>query len=401
VKNKQDLKTLRNIILKGRTDAMKVFVAGGGPAGLYAAYLIKKRRPDAEITLVEQNPAGATFGFGVVFSDKALEFLREDDPETHALIMPAMQIWSDLTVIHRGEDIRIDGIGFASIGRLDLLKLLQKRLGSVGVVPQYETVMSELPMREDYDLIIVTDGVNSTIRAAHANEFGTTVTPLKNKFVWYGTTKEFPTLTQTFIDTADGPFNAHHYRYQPGMSTFIAECDEHTWKRVGFDTMSEDESRAACERIFADILDGHPLITNRSLWRNFPKVWNNHWYAGNMVLLGDALRTSHFSIGSGTRLALEDVIALVKALDESDFNPATALPAYEAARRPIVEKIVSAANASAHWYEDFGDHMKLAPWDFAWSYIQRSGRIDPEKLRKIAPAFVGGYEASRNLSGAA
>jgi 2-polyprenyl-6-methoxyphenol hydroxylase-like FAD-dependent oxidoreductase len=376
---------------------MKVYVAGGGPAGLYAAYLIKMRRPDAQITLVEQNPAGATFGFGVVFSDKALDFLREDDPETYALITPAMQMWTDLTVVHRAKEIRIDGIGFAAIGRLHLLQLLQERLASTGVKPHYGTVMREPPDPRDYDLIVVSDGVNSSIRQAYADKFGTIIEPLAAHFVWYGTTKEFPTLTQTFVDTPHGPFNAHHYRYAPNKSTFIAECGPETWKRAGFDKMSEDESRKACEGIFADVLDGHPLITNRSLWRNFPKVRNEHWSHNNIVLVGDALRTAHFSIGSGTRLALEDVIALVRALDETGFDVARALPAYEAARRPIVDKLVTAANTSADWYEDFGEHMKLSPWDFAWSYIQRSGRIDPEKLRRIAPRFVAGYEASQSI----
>jgi 2-polyprenyl-6-methoxyphenol hydroxylase-like FAD-dependent oxidoreductase len=379
---------------------MKVYVAGGGPAGLYAAYLIKKRRPDAEITLVEQNPAHATFGFGVVFSDKALEFLREDDPDTHALITPAMQMWTDLTVVHRGEDIRIDGIGFAAIARLQLLQLLQQRLASTGVKPHYGTVMDKPPNPVEYDLVIVSDGANSSIRQTYAEAFGTKVVPLANHFVWYGTTKEFPTLTQTFVDTPHGPFNAHHYRYAPGMSTFIAECSPETWARAGFAEKSEDESRAACEAVFADVLDGHPLITNRSLWRNFPRISNERWHHRNMVLVGDALRTAHFSIGSGTRLALEDVIALVQALDAHDFRPANALPAFEAARRPIVDKLVAAANTSAAWYEDFGEHMKLAPWDFAWSYIQRSGRIDPEKLRRFAPRFVAGYEASRTQMGA-
>jgi 2-polyprenyl-6-methoxyphenol hydroxylase-like FAD-dependent oxidoreductase len=379
---------------------MKVFVAGGGPAGLYAAYLIKTRRPDAEITLVEQNPAGATFGFGVVFSDKALEFLRDDDPETHALITPAMQMWTDLTVVHRNEEIRIDGIGFAAIGRLHLLKLLQQRLASTGVTPHYGTVMQQPPNPQDYDLVIVSDGANSAIRQANHEAFGTSVEPLGNHFVWYGTTKEFPTLTQTFVETSDGCFNAHHYRYAPGMSTFIAECGPETWARAGFSTMSEGENRKACEAIFADALDGYSLITNRSLWRNFPRIRNERWHHRNMVLIGDSLRTAHFSIGSGTRLALEDVIALVQALDTNSYDVAKALPAYEAARRPIVEKLLSAANASAGWYEDFGEHMKLDPWDFAWSYIQRSGRIDPEKLRRIAPQFVAGYEASLGLKGA-
>jgi benzoate-CoA ligase family protein len=373
---------------------MKVFIAGGGPAGLYAAYLIKKARPDAIITLVEQNPPDATFGFGVVFSDRALDFLRDDDPETHALITPAMQTWTDLTINHAGDTICIDGIGFAAIGRLKLLELLQQRLGSVGVAPRYETVLREPPDPNDYDLIIAADGVNSIIRAAYP-AFGTTFSPLTNKFVWYGTTKPFATLTQTFLRNRHGCFNVHHYRYAPDMSTFLVECDADTWQRAGFDAMSEAESREACEEIYASILDGHRLVSNRSLWRNFPVIWNERWHHRNIVLVGDALRTAHFSIGSGTRLALEDVIALIAALSATDFDVAKALPAYEAARRPIVEKLVAAANASAAWYESFAQHMQLSAWDLAWSYIQRSGRIDKDKLRNVSSRFVAGYEANR------
>jgi benzoate-CoA ligase family protein len=373
---------------------MKVFIAGGGPAGLYAAYLIKKTRPDAIITLVEQNPPDATFGFGVVFSDRALDFLRDDDPETHALITPAMETWTDLTINHGDETIRIDGIGFAAIGRLKLLELLQQRLSSVGITPRYETTLNEAPDPKDYDLIIAADGVNSVIRATYP-VFGTTITSLTNKFVWYGTTKPFATLTQTFLCNSQGYFNAHHYRYAPGMSTFLVECDADTWQRVGFAEMSEAESRVACERIFATTLEGHRLVSNRSLWRNFPNIWNDNWHHHNIVLVGDALRTAHFSIGSGTRLALEDVIALVATLNDNGFDVAKALPAYEAARRPIVEKLVTAANASAAWYEKFTQHMQQSPWDFAWSYIQRSGRIDKDRLRNVSPRFLAGYEANR------
>jgi benzoate-CoA ligase family protein len=364
---------------------VKIFIAGAGPSGLYVAYLLKKAYPSAEITLQEQNAADSTFGFGVVFSDVALNFLRDDDPETYALITPHMETWRDLTLHFKGETIAIDGMGFAAIERLKLLQLLQSRLTAVGVTPQFSTHFTP-PNLDDYDLIIASDGANSSVRAAH---FTPHITQSTNKFVWYGVNFAFDSLSQTFIETDKGVFNAHHYRYAPNKSTFIVECDAATFAAYGFEHMSEDESRLACEAIFAETLQGHSLITNKSLWRNFPHITNDVWQHKNVVLMGDALRTAHFSIGSGTRLALEDAIALVKSLQDNT--------SYEAARRPIVEKIVGAAHKSAAWYDDFRSHMQLAPWDFAWSYIQRSGRVDIEKLRRSAPLFVAGYEASKGI----
>jgi 2-polyprenyl-6-methoxyphenol hydroxylase-like FAD-dependent oxidoreductase len=391
----------RNLVwgFEARSGDVKVFIAGGGPAGLTAAILIARRRPDARITLVEQNPAGATFGFGVVFSEQALGFLREDAPEIEALLTPQMETWRDLTLVHRGENVRIDGIGFAAIGRLTLLKALQARLAALPVDAHYATTLDRLPELASYDLVIAADGVNSRIRSTYADAFGTSIRPLTNRFVWYGTTHRYSTLTQTFIETAQGAFNAHHYRYAPDASTFIVECDAASFDRAGFATLSEAESRQRCEALFSDALDGAPLIANKSTWRQFPQLTNAHWHYRNVALVGDALRTAHFSIGSGTRLALEDVIALVKALDTTDYNVARALPAYEAARRPIVDKIVGAAEASALWYEGFAEHMRLEPMDFAWSYIQRSGRIDIERLRRLSPRFVAAYEASRSQGG--
>ena len=361
---------------------MRVLVAGAGPAGLYFSYLAKRRHPGWQIRMVEQNRADSTFGFGVVFSDRALEFLRGDDPTTYDLITPQMEAWSDITVVHRGTPVVIDGIGFAAIGRLKLLQLLQRQAASVGVMPEYETPVSPA----EADLIIAADGVNSTVRGWR--DFGTTVTRLENKFAWFGTTKLFDTLTQTFVENQHGTFNAHHYRHSPQMSTFVVECDARTWDRAGFAAMDEAQTLHYCEKAFADTLVGHRLVSNKSVWRNFPNLRNQRWSVDNIVLIGDALRTAHFSIGSGTRLAMEDAIALVKALSE---NPLPEAPvAFEAARRPIVEKLVGAADASGAWYERFPEHMKLAPRDFAWSYIQRSGRIDPARLRKISPKFVDG-----------
>jgi 2-polyprenyl-6-methoxyphenol hydroxylase-like FAD-dependent oxidoreductase len=367
---------------------MKMLIAGAGPAGLYLGYLVKRQLPDWQVRIVEQNPRDSTFGFGVVFSERALEFLRGDDPETYDRITPAMEAWTDITVVLRGTPVVIDGVGFSAIGRLQFLQLLRERLEAAGVSPLFNHVLSEEEATSQFDLVVAADGANSFVR--RTADFGTTVTPLTNKFAWFGTTRTFDTLTQTFVENADGYFNAHHYRHSPSMSTFVFECDAATWQRAGFERMSEAETIAYGEKLFADTLQGHRLVSNRSIWRNFPNVRNRRWVAGNKVLLGDAQRTAHFSIGSGTRLAMEDAIALAKCLVEFGAEVPEALAAFEARRRPIVEKLVAAADASAGWYERFPEHMKLAPRDFAWSYIQRSGRIDPERLRRIAPRFVAG-----------
>jgi 2-polyprenyl-6-methoxyphenol hydroxylase-like FAD-dependent oxidoreductase len=373
---------------------VKILIVGAGPAGLYLGYLVKRQRPDAAIRIVEQNAPDSTFGFGVVFSERALEFLREDDTETHDLITPAMETWTDLTVIHRGERIRVDGIGFAAIGRLELLRMLRHRAACVGVTPEYGQAISSREELAGYDLVVGADGANSFVRGCHADRFGTTIRSLRNRFAWYGTTKGFDTLTQTFVATEHGTFNAHHYRHSRSMSTFVFECDSATWERAGFGSMDETATIARCAQVFAATLDGHTLVSNRSVWRTFPVVRNERWSAGTVALVGDALHTAHFSIGSGTRLAMEDAIALAGALRDHPHDVRDALGAFEAARRPVVEKLVDAANASGDWYERFPEHMRLPPWEFAMSYIQRSGRIDRERLRRLSPRFVAGYEAS-------
>ncbi len=374
----------------------RVEVVGGGPAGLYAATLIKQAMPDAVVRVTEQNPPDATFGFGVVFSDQALDFLRADDPETHALIAPHMERWRNMTLVHRGERVTIDGIGFAAIGRLHLLQLLQERARSVGVELRYDTHLANADDLEA-DLVIGADGLNSLVRG-DGTAFDASLDHFGNHFAWFGTTKAFDTLTQTFVETKGGTMNAHHYRYQPAMSTFIVECDPATFEAHGFAEMDEAETARACEAIFADTLDGHPLSANKSVWRRFPKLWCEHWVAGNRVLLGDAAHTAHFSIGSGTRLAMEDAIALAKALRENDDLP-TALDAYQATRKPIAAKIVNAANTSAEWYDGFGAKMGLAPLDFGFDYITRSGRVDMDRLRSLSPGFMAAYEASRTDAG--
>ncbi len=375
---------------------MRIAVIGGGPGGLYFAYLWKKRHPDADIDLFEQNAAGATWGFGVVFSEQALEFLRTDDPDTVDAITPRMESWNNITLNLRGESVEIDGVGFSSIGRLDLLAILQQRVRAVGVTPRYDTLIQSVEQLTGYDLIVAADGLNSLVRRSFEGDFGASVSYSANKFAWYGTTKRFETLSQTFVETDRGAFNAHHYRYSASMSTFLVECDLATWQRYGFADKTIEQSQAICERVFASTLEGHRLVSNKSVWRNFPWIWNEHWSFKNMVLIGDALHSAHFSIGSGTRLAIEDAIALTKAL-EAEGDISAGLHRYQAERQPIVKKLVTAARTSADWYENFPDHMKLGLMDFAYSYITRSGRIDDARLRAMSPLFMARYEAARRL----
>ena len=345
------------------------------------------------VTLFEQNPPDATFGFGVVFSDRAMDFLREDDPETADLISPRMEQWQSITVVHRGEPVVIDGVGFAAIGRLDLLQLLQRRAAGAGVLMRFQAGVRTPGDLSGFDLIVAADGVNSTVRTAHERDFGASRSFLGNRFAWFGTPARFNTLTQTFVASDMGTFNAHHYRYSPAMSTFIVECDPLTWQRAGFEGMPAEASRALCERVFADTLQGAPLVANHSVWRTFPWIHNDRWSYKNIVLIGDALHTAHYSIGSGTRLALEDALALVHALEAAGGDVAAALERYEAARRPIVEKLVQASRASAEWYEKFPDEMRRGPLDFAYSYITRTGRVDTDRLSQASPQFMERYRA--------
>jgi 2-polyprenyl-6-methoxyphenol hydroxylase-like FAD-dependent oxidoreductase len=370
---------------------VRIAVIGGGPGGLYFAYLWKKLHPEADVDLFEQNSAGATWGFGVVFSEQALEFLRADDPDTVDAISPRMESWKNITLNLRGESIELDGVGFSSIGRLELLTILQQRARAAGVTVQYDTPVQSVDQLAGYDLIVAADGLNSLVRRAFERDFGASVSYSANKFAWYGTSKRFETLSQTFVATEFGAFNAHHYRYSDSMSTFLVECDPATWQHYGFADKTAEQSTAICERVFAATLGGHPLVSNKSVWRNFPWIWNERWWSGKMVLIGDALHSAHFSIGSGTRLAIEDAIALAKALD-AEQDIATALARYQTGRKPIVQKLVTAARTSADWYDKFPEHMKLGLMDFAYSYITRSGRIDDARLRAMSPAFMARYE---------
>lgn len=378
---------------------MRVAVVGAGPAGLLFAYLIKRRFPAWSVETVDQNPADATFGFGVVFSQGALGFLDRDAPDLHRALTGRVESWPMQRIVHRDTAIDIDGNGFSAIERLALNRFLQSLCAECGVSMVFGHEVRALEELSGADLIVGADGVNSIVRGTLAERFQPRIEWLTNKFAWYGTTRVFDCLTLTFRESPDGVFVAHHYRYSPGMSTFVVECDRPTWERAGFERMSDAQSRAYCERVFASDLDGHPLVSNKSIWRNFPLLSNGRWTAGNAVLIGDALRTVHFSIGSGTRLAFEDAIALDRAFGEAGSDVARALVAFERARRPVVEKIVEAANASSFWYEDMAQAMRAPPWRLAYDYMTRSGRMDEARLRELAPKFMAWVDEQRGGGG--
>ncbi len=372
---------------------MRIAVLGAGPAGLLFALLAKRRYPAWEIRVVEQNPSDATFGFGVVFSQGALAFLERDAPDLHAQLAGRMESWPMQRIVHRGEKVDIDGNGFSSIQRLSLNRFLQDLCHESGVRVDFSRAVTSVDELGAADLVVGADGSNSLVRKAFESQFQPKIEWLENRFAWYGTAQVFECLTLTFRENEHGSFVAHHYRYAADMSTFLVECDADTWRRAGFDSMDDAASRACCEKVFAPDLGGHPLVSNKSLWRQFPLLSNRSWFAQTnegtpAVLVGDALRTMHFSIGSGTRAAFEDAIALDRAFGEAGDDVAAALSAFERERRPIVDKLHAAANASSYWYERFPEKMQLAPWQLAYDYMTRSGRMSDERLAKMAPKFM-------------
>lgn len=375
---------------------MKIRIIGGGPAGLYFASLMKRENPDHDIVIYERGPRDATWGFGVVFSDRALEFLRADDEDMYRRLSPLMQTWPNLTIVHNDTRIAIAGNGFAAIGRLELLSLLYAHAEALGVKIEFDSEISSLADTARLggaDLIVAANGAFSWVRNENEDKFGTETDLRSNRFIWYGTSKVFDSLSLTFRNTEHGVFCAHHYRYSPRMSTFLVEVTDATWQRAGFAAMSEEETIRHCEQVFAADLDGAPILSNKSYWRQFPAMSNRQWSFDNVVLMGDALRTAHFSIGSGTRLAMEDAIALWKALRETD-GVSEALALYQQRRLPPMKKILDAANVSIRWYEEMDELMALAPVDFAYSYMTRTGRVSHAEVRRRDPALARAYEVN-------
>jgi anthraniloyl-CoA monooxygenase len=367
---------------------VRIACVGGGPAGLYFAISMKLRNPAHEIEVFERNPPGVTFGWGVVFSDQTVENLTANDPKSATIIASEFAHWDDIDVHYRGQCVTSSGHGFIGIGRKRLLEILQDRAKELGATLHFDAECDpDDPRWQDYDLVIAADGINSRFRDRYSEHFGVDVDVRSNKFVWLGTSKVFDAFTFAFEETEHGWIWAHAYRFAPDCSTFIGECSEEVWRRFGFDRMGQAETIATCERLFAKYLDGHRLQSNAAhligsaAWLNFRRIKCDHWAHGNVILLGDAAHTAHFSIGSGTKLALEDAIKLAEVLNRPGLGRDAAMEEYIAERNLEVLKLQNSARNSTEWFETLDRYLHFEPLQFAYSLLTRSQRISHENLR--------------------
>lgn len=372
---------------------MKVAIVGGGPAGLYAAILLKKQRPSADISVYERNRADDTFGFGVVFSDATLDNFEKRDLPSYRRITQEFAYWDDIAVHFRGTVHRVGGNGFCGCSRQKLLLILQERARELGVSLHFEVDIDNESRFADADLVLLADGVNSRFREKYAEHFQPEVDLRANKFAWMGSTKPLDAFTFIFQETEWGPFIAHAYQYEAGHSTWIFETDPETFERAGLTGLNDTQSAVRMAEIFGWFLDGHKLLTNRSMWRNFPMIRSKRWVKDNMVLLGDAKASAHFSIGSGTKLAMEDAIALAEAMAKAPSIKA-ALDVYEHGRREEVEKTQHAADVSLVWFEHVDRFWDFDPVQFAFGVMTRSKAITYDNLKLRAPDFVAEVEKS-------
>jgi len=367
---------------------MKITVIGGGPGGLYFSILTKKAMPDCQIDVYERNRPDDSFGFGVVFSDETLgEFLKRD-MQSYELIRSKFAYWDDIIIARDGQEVSIAGNGFCGCSRKTLLQLLHQRCEEEGVNLHFEANVEDISQFANSDVIVACDGLSSLTRTQFESDFGTKVKLKKNKFVWMGSTKPLDAFTYFFKETENGAFAAHTYQYEEGMSTWIFECAPETWDKFGFDTYNEDDTVQKLQELFKSELDGHNLITNKSHWRQFPHVTNEKWFKDNIVLLGDAKATAHYSIGSGTKLAMESAISLSDAIVENPNDIQTAFQNYDKSRRNIVEMIQYAANVSLDWFENMDRHIQHPFYQFAFGCMTRAKKVTYENLRIRDKSFT-------------
>jgi anthraniloyl-CoA monooxygenase len=366
---------------------MRVAILGAGPAGLYLAILMKKANRRHEVEVVERNAPDATFGWGVVFSEETLGALRDADEQTYIEITDTFARWETVDIRYRGTLLRSRGNRFSAIARKLLLEILQRRCRELGVALRFGVEVEE-PETLDADLVVGADGVNSIVRRSRADAFGARVDPEGCRFAWFGTDLVFDAFTFIFRETEAGLFQVHAYPFDEQTSTFIVECPEDVWRRAGLDGLDEAQSIAFCEELFAADLDGHRLLSNRSVWTRFQKVRNRTWHDGRFVLVGDSAHTAHFTIGSGTKLAMEDAVALARAFVRHGDDVEAAVVEYELERQPVVERFQEAASDSASYFVRVGRATHLQPMQFAFNLLTRSGRITHTNLAQRDPGFV-------------
>lgn len=373
-----------------KNNGLDIVCLGGGPASLYFSILMKKAFEGHRITVIERGPRNATWGFGVVFSDETLKGFMEADAPSYKRIVDQFAYWDRIDTHIHGEIISSGGHGFCGMSRLKLLNILHDRCEELGVELRFDTDVTDLAGLDigGHDLVVAGDGISSMIREAHREQFGTSMDWRPNRFCWLGTSLPLDSFTFIFKKNEFGWWWVHAYRYEQGMSTWIVECTEQTWRDSGMDRSSEEENRAYLEELFKEELKGHPLITNRSVWRNFPVVRNEHLYYKNMVLLGDAGRSAHFSIGSGTKLAMEDAVTLARCFESNGAEVPRALQAYQDIRKPEADRLQRTAVTSLNWFEHIDRYADQPAVQFTFNMLVRSKRVTYENLRLRDPTYI-------------
>ncbi len=372
---------------------MNVGIAGGGPAGLFFAYLLKRHDASHAVRIVERDPADATYGWGVVFSDVALAFVRDAAPMLYDAMTRGQEVHRDMRIVHRGRSVTLANNAFHRMARSDLLRALREHCAQLGVVIEFGRKATDVGEFADCDLIVAADGAASTLRTRYAERFEPALDERPNWLAWYGTTQPFDPLSLIFRPFDAGLLIAHAYRYSRTHSTFLVEADPRTFQDAGLHRATIADSLACCERVFADDLGGHPLLSNNSNWFRYTIVRNARWHFDNVVLLGDALRTGHPSVGSGTRLAMQDSIALFDACLACGYDVSRSLVEFERRRRPGSDALQQAAIRSTQWYETVRSKLHLDPVSFAYDYLRRTGRVSHADVRERDPELAAAYEA--------